>query len=213
MARVTKEKAAENREALLDAAGRLFREHGIDGVGVADIGKAAGLTHGALYAHFPSKEALAAEAFTRGFERSWRVLERARAKRPATFEALLALLLSPAMRDALAMGCPLTASASEVGRQGSALSESYRNAFEQLVGLVDATLDPKLSGVERRRLALTAVAAEVGAIAVSRALTKADGALSDEVLRAVRDTLESAAVSGQPPVRARRRASPRSPAR
>src|ERR1700675_854400 len=61
--KVTKEKATENRAALLKAASRLFRERGIDGVGVAEISKKAGLTHGALYAQFPSKEALAAEAF------------------------------------------------------------------------------------------------------------------------------------------------------
>ena len=58
--KVTKEKATENRAALVHAAGRLFRERGIDGVGVAEISKKAGLTHGALYAQFPSKEALAA---------------------------------------------------------------------------------------------------------------------------------------------------------
>jgi AcrR family transcriptional regulator len=62
--KVTKEKATENRAALVRAASRLFRERGIDGVGVAEISKKAGLTHGALYAQFPSKEALAAEAFT-----------------------------------------------------------------------------------------------------------------------------------------------------
>ena len=65
--RVSKKQAAENREALLQAANRLFRQRGIDGVGVAEIADEAGLTHGALYAHFPSKEALAAEAFSHGF--------------------------------------------------------------------------------------------------------------------------------------------------
>jgi len=60
--KVSREKAAENRETLVTAASRLFREQGIDGVGVADISKAAGLTHGALYAQFDSKQALAAQA-------------------------------------------------------------------------------------------------------------------------------------------------------
>src|ERR1700722_18435122 len=66
--KVTKEKVNENRAALVQAAGRLFRERGIDGVGVAEISKSAGLTHGALYAQFPSKGALAAEAFASGLE-------------------------------------------------------------------------------------------------------------------------------------------------
>ena len=60
---VSKEQTALNRDALLQAASRLLREKGIDGVGVAEIAKEAGLTHGALYKHFPSKDVLAAEAF------------------------------------------------------------------------------------------------------------------------------------------------------
>jgi TetR/AcrR family transcriptional repressor of nem operon len=61
---VSREQTALNRGSLLQAASRLFREKGIDGVGVAEIAKEAGLTHGALYKHFPSKDVLAAEAFS-----------------------------------------------------------------------------------------------------------------------------------------------------
>ena len=67
--KVSKKKVAENRDALVRAAGRLFRERGIDGVGIAEICQQAGLTHGALYAQFPSKEALAAEALADGVNR------------------------------------------------------------------------------------------------------------------------------------------------
>src|ERR1700733_14130452 len=69
--KVTKEKAAENRAALVQAAGRLFRQRGIDGVGVAEISKKAGLTHGALYAHFPPREPLAAEPFAAASQEGW----------------------------------------------------------------------------------------------------------------------------------------------
>ncbi len=68
--KVTKEKSAENRAALIKTAARMFRERGIDGVGVAEISKAADLTHGALYAQFPSKQALVAEALAHGLARS-----------------------------------------------------------------------------------------------------------------------------------------------
>ena len=68
--KVTKEKSAENRAALVETAARLFRERGIDGVGVAEISKASGLTHGALYGQFPSKQALVAEALTHGMAAS-----------------------------------------------------------------------------------------------------------------------------------------------
>src|SRR5882724_458040 len=68
--RVSREKAAENREKIVDVAARLFREHGFDGVGVDTIMKQAGLTHGGFYGHFGSKDDLAAEAVTRALERS-----------------------------------------------------------------------------------------------------------------------------------------------
>jgi TetR/AcrR family transcriptional repressor of nem operon len=61
---------AERHERILREAARLFRERGFDGAGVADIMKAAGLTHGAFYAHFPSKDALEAEAVERAFAHS-----------------------------------------------------------------------------------------------------------------------------------------------
>src|SRR6202023_4155843 len=87
--KVTKEKAAENRAALVQAAGRLFRERGIDGVGVAEISKKAGLTHGALYAQFPSKEALAAEAFAAASQEGWEQNSVCRDGRPATLTDFL----------------------------------------------------------------------------------------------------------------------------
>ena len=60
--KVTREQAAENRERIIKTAARLFRERGFDGIGVADLMKSAGLTHGGFYGHFSSKEDLAAEA-------------------------------------------------------------------------------------------------------------------------------------------------------
>src|ERR1700742_1373180 len=112
--RVGKERAAENRVALLRAASRLFRQRGIDGVGVAEVAKAAGLTHGALYAHFPSKDALVAEAFSYGVDTNMAAVQAAAGNRHATFEQNLDELLSPDARDRMETGCPMTASASEV---------------------------------------------------------------------------------------------------
>ena len=63
--RVTRKQAAANREKVLDVAGTLFRERGFDGIGVADIMKRAGLTHGGFYGQFASKDDLAAEATAR----------------------------------------------------------------------------------------------------------------------------------------------------
>src|SRR5262249_36962986 len=68
--KVPREQAAENRERIIEAAGKLFREKGFDGIGVADLMRAAGLTHGGFYGHFKSKDDLAVQASHRAFDRS-----------------------------------------------------------------------------------------------------------------------------------------------
>src|ERR1700744_4549862 len=113
--RVSKEQSDTNRTSLLQAPGRLFNEKGFDGVGVAEVAKEAGLTHGALYAHFPSKDALAAEAFSDGI--ADRLVSMQSRKR--TFEEYLDAMFSTGHRDNLANGCPMTASASDIARQGT----------------------------------------------------------------------------------------------
>ncbi len=198
--RVSKEKTAENRAALLRAASQLFRKRGIDGVGVAEIAKAAGLTHGALYAHFPSKDALVAEAFSYGFDGN---MAKARAswprERSPLLEEHLAVLLSTEARDALEMGCPLTASASEIARQSHAVSARFTRAFEEMVTMLEESLEEVAPKAKRRRLAVAAVAAEIGAIAVSRAVAKADPVLADEVLESTRKTISAACKKVEPP--------------
>src|SRR5256885_8921582 len=111
--KVTKEKAAKNRATLVQAAGRLFRERGIDGVGVAEICQAAGLTHGALYAQFPSKEALAAEALAAGLDRSYAYMTAGKDEQPPGLTEYLDLYLSRRLRDNLAGGCPMAARSEE----------------------------------------------------------------------------------------------------
>ena len=190
--RVSKKQAAENREALLQAANRLFRQRGIDGVGVAEIADEAGLTHGALYAHFPSKEALAAEAFSHGFAGNLANTKARARERDRSFEEHLGGLISTHMRDDWEAGCPMAASASEIGRQGCALSASFTNAFEQFVEMIEGSLENAIPPARKRRLAIAAVAAEIGAIATARAVAKTDSALADEVLEAVREIIWAA---------------------
>ena len=196
--RVTKTQVAANRDALLQAAGRLFREHGIDGVGVAEIGKRAGMTHGALYRHFPTKDALAAEAYRAGVEQSLAMMLQAVGDAPPTLGRYLDFLLSPAVRDELAMGCPMTASASEIGRQGEAVSASFRDGVGRMVAALAASMDSAMPDDQRRGLAFTAVAAQLGAIVISRAVAKTDMALADDVLTLVRASLEVIAREHQP---------------
>jgi TetR/AcrR family transcriptional repressor of nem operon len=187
--RVSKQQAAENRAALVREAGRLFRERGIDGVGVAEVSKAAGLTHGALYAQFPSKDALAAEALGEGLRASGTRLARITEREDATLGDLLDHYISRRHRDDLAFGCPLAASASEIARQDRAVSERFVEGVRRMVAAVEKTLT-SLPEKTRRERALTIVAAEIGAIAVARAAAKSDLGLSNEVLSASRRTLE-----------------------
>ena len=199
--RVTKNQAAANRDALLHTAGRLFRERGIDGVGVAEIGKQAGLTHGALYAHFPTKDALVAEAYRAGVAQSLAVMLDAAGDAPPTLSGYLDFLLSPNVRDELSLGCPMTASGSEIGRQGEPVSASFKEGVGRMIDALEAAIDPAVPEGQRRDLALTVVAAQLGAIVISRAVTKADAAFADDVLTSVRASLDVIARAHRPPRR------------
>jgi TetR/AcrR family transcriptional repressor of nem operon len=183
--KVTKEKAAENRAALVRAAGRLFRERGIDGVGVAEISKKAGLTHGALYAQFPSKEALAAEAFAYGLKPGLEMTAD-RDGRPAALADFLDHYLSLEHRDNLAAGCPMAASASEVARQDKVICERFAEGFEHFVAVVERGLGASPVKAENRQRALAMMAAMIGGVAASRAVAKTDPKLASQILRAVR---------------------------
>src|SRR5258706_71361 len=85
----------------------------------------------------------------------------------------------------ISTGCPMAESASEIGRQGRAVSASFTDAFEEMAAVLEGSLEDAIPASERRRLAIAAVAAEIGAIAVSRAIAKTDTTLADEVLQAV----------------------------
>jgi TetR/AcrR family transcriptional repressor of nem operon len=193
--KVTKEKVTENRAALVQAAGRLFRDRGIDGVGVAEISKKAGLTHGALYAQFSSKEALAAEAFASGLKPGLEKLTADRAGRPANLTDFLDDYMSFGHRDDLAAGCPMSASASEVARQDKVVCERFAEGYEQLVDLIEPSLGESPVKADDRQRALAIMAAMIGGVAASRAVAKADPNLSNQILRAVRQIVGE--VSGE----------------
>src|SRR5580700_1120116 len=187
--KVTKEKSAETRAALVETASRLFRERGIDGVGVAEISKAAGLTHGALYGQFPSKQALVAEALAHGMAASQAHMTARKPHRAPTLSDQLDLYLALDHRDNLAGGCAMAASASEIARQDEAVSARLAEGFEQMVGSVQAALKPTSLGADDRARALTIAAAMIGGVAMARAAAKSRPDLSDEIMAAVRRVL------------------------
>jgi TetR/AcrR family transcriptional repressor of nem operon len=197
--KVTKEKSAENRAALTQTAARLFRERGIDGVGVAEISKAAGLTHGALYAQFPSKQALVAEALAHAMAASQAYMTAPTPHGAPTLSNQLDLYLSLDHRDNLAAGCAMAALASEIGRQDEAVSARLAVGFEQMVGSVQAALQPSALSADERTRALTITAAMIGGLAMARAAAKARPDLSDEIMAAVRRVLGEVGGEGGEP--------------
>jgi TetR/AcrR family transcriptional repressor of nem operon len=196
--KVSKEQVAQNRDALIQAAARLFRERGIDGVGVAEICKQAGLTHGALYAQFPSKEALAAEALADGAARANEWMTARLEGREPTLTDHLDSYLSSQHRDDLGGGCAMAASASEIARQPRDVSVAFTDGFSQLVGVIERTLTRSGSAAERRQRALAITAAMIGGVAAARASAKASPALSDDILVAMRRLLDEVGAGATP---------------
>ena len=194
--KVSKKKVAENRNALVQAAGRLFQEHGIDGVGIAEICAQAGLTHGALYAQFPSKEALAAAALADGVARGHARMTASIDGREPSLTDHLDYYLSSQHRDNIGGGCAMAASASEIGRQGKQVSVPFTDGFADLVDLIEQTLSGSAS--ERREQALAIAAAMIGGIAAARATAKANPALSDDILVALRRVLGEFGTGAKP---------------
>jgi TetR/AcrR family transcriptional regulator, transcriptional repressor for nem operon len=187
--KVTKEKSAENRRALVRAASKLFRQHGIDGIGVADIGKEAGLTYGALYAQFRSKDALAAEALADAQRRSHeRTIASAKEGEP-TIGDRLESYISKRHRDNIATGCAIAASGSEIARHDESVSRSLAEGFERTVRAFERIVQSSAVAATPRERALAIVVAEIGALIVARGLAKSNPQLSDEVLTASRRVL------------------------
>ena len=181
--RVSKQQAAENREAVLDAAAKLFRERGIDGVGLDAVMAAAGLTHGGFYRSFASKDALVAEACARAFGQIDDFWGGYAARPGKGLAAAVGWYLSPGHLDSPGDGCVMAALAADAGRRGLAARAVFSAGLERWVGHL-ARLLPLASEARRREAALAKIATMVGAVAIARAV--ADQSLGDEILAAAR---------------------------
>jgi TetR/AcrR family transcriptional repressor of nem operon len=174
MMKISKEQVAENRIRILDAAARMFRENGFEGVTVAEVMNAAGLTHGAFYGYFLSKDDLIAQAFAH-------VLT-PQAGKPALPEDLMefaATYLSPEHRDDPGSACLFSSIGSEAVRASDearhTLTESVRKQVENF-----SRSAPGKTAKERRQAAVASWAAMIGTVLLARIVD--DSELSDQLL-------------------------------
>ena len=178
--RVSREQFRENREKILQAAGRLFRERGFESVGVADVMKAAGLTHGGFYGHFKSKDDLIAQAVGaagRPVVEQWgRLVQQEGAK---AVGMIAGDYLGDAHCRAVGSGCQIAALGPEIAR----LPPEARAAVTRSMQDIVAVLQQAEPGPDARRDALKAYASWIGAMVIAR--ISSDEAFSKEVREAV----------------------------
>jgi AcrR family transcriptional regulator len=176
--RYGKDQKQATRRRILEAAGRRFKQDGIDGAGVAAVMSDAGLTNGAFYAHFASKEDLVANVLVdqlRGQRHSFDV----QLSDGAGLDAIIRAYLSPQHRDQCADGCPSAALLDEIARRPAATRQAYT---DELLGIADdiaARLDPTDPEAARTD-ALALFGMLIGTLQLARALTDRD--LSDQLL-------------------------------
>jgi len=179
--RVSKERAAEHRQQIVDAAARLFRERGIGATGVDSITREAGLTHGAVYSQFGSKEAIAIDSIRLALRGSRRTWLRAAANKGQVLPAIVESYLSARHRDAPGSGCVVAALGGDIARQPrsvrDAFTEEFKQALEFLADVV-ATDDSSVSSDDT----LAVFASMAGGLMLARAVS--DPALSDRILKA-----------------------------
>jgi TetR/AcrR family transcriptional repressor of nem operon len=189
--RITKEKVSENKARVVDAAARLFREKGFEGVGVADLMHAAGLTHGGFYNHFESKDELATQACEQIFEGAVAAMERMAAiedasERVAALDSYKRRYLSEKARDAPAARCPMVALGVDVSRQHGPVTHAYAAGLRRYLDAFTRALG---GGRPSRRKAareqsIATLAMLAGALSLARSVAEADPELSNEVLAA-----------------------------
>jgi TetR/AcrR family transcriptional regulator, transcriptional repressor for nem operon len=168
--RVSRVQAAENRQTVINVASRLFRERGFDGIGLKDLMKGAGLTQGAFYKQFASKDDLAAQASRRALESAaqrWSAAAEANPKDP--LGAVVALYLSMGHRQERMDGCPVVALGSDAARQSVDVKASFeagiKNYLEMLGRWIGDT--DREDSTDR---SMTILSTMVGALVLSRAV-------------------------------------------
>lgn len=179
--KVSREQMKANRERILTEAGYLFREKGFDAVSVAEIMKAAGLTHGGFYGHFSSKDDLIAQTVTH-------MLKPGDGAKAADISSLIGDYLSPRHRKGVARGCPTAALVTDICRHGPEARSALTAGVQSQISRISAAMGDA-PDQEARRNATGVWATMVGAVILARTID--DETLSNQILEDVREWLSN----------------------
>lgn len=169
---------AETHERVVDIAARRFRELGLDGISVADIMKEAGMTVGAFYKHFASRDDLVVEAMARACEE----MDTSIFTSQPNLKKSIQTYLSEAHRDNLDTGCPIAALINDTARSSDEARAVYGERLEESLALLESLMPDGTQG-NRRAKAMLIYSAFVGALGLSRAVP--DPKLSRQILNSV----------------------------
>jgi TetR/AcrR family transcriptional regulator, transcriptional repressor for nem operon len=202
--RYSKEHKQETHARIVKKASVRLREKGAHGIGVADLMKEAGLTHGGFYAHFDSREALVIEAFAYAMDRSterWRKIAEQTPldKRLAT---IVETYLTPVHRDDPGHGCAVPTLGAEIARESAKTRKAFAAKLEQMIDMMaDQILNVPRKAA--RKQAMATLATMMGTLVLSR--IAGSGEFSDQILGAGREAVLSDAVAAKPAKKSRSR--------
>lgn len=178
--KVSREQMAENKRRILDVASRLFKDKGFESVSVAEVMKAAGMTHGGFYGHFTSKDDLVAQTLAHALA--------ADSYGDGEFSDFVRSYLAPRHRDNPGNGCPTAGLAAAIRHQTPAAKAAMTEGLRAQIARIEKAF-PKKGSTDTRRAAIGSWAAMVGAVILARAVD--DPELSDEVLDETRAWIDS----------------------
>lgn len=191
--RYSKEHKQETHARIVRKASVRLREKGAHGIGVADLMKEAGLTHGGFYAHFDSREALVIEAFGYAMDRSVEHWRKVAAETPPEkrLSTIVDSYVSTVHRDDPGRGCAVPTLGAEIARESAKTRKAFAAKLDQLIDVMaDQILDvPRKTA---RRQAMATLATMMGTLVMSR--VAGSGELSDEILAAGREAALARAV-------------------
>lgn len=183
---VSRQQAIENRQAIVAAAEKLFRERGVDAVGLTELTKAAGFTQGGFYNHFASKDALVAAVMNKAMQEAGAnlqaIIEQPKGMAADPIKHLIEWYLSPEHRADIYEGCPVSGFAGDARRLSDEVRESYAKGVAFYVHcLIDIVNGPNKR--ERKKKAMAILSQLVGTLVLSRAVVDTDPAMADEILK------------------------------